>query len=611
LKNLQRGSLVLYKHGPARVRSVGKKIDIALPGGEIRSVRLKDFVLLHPGPIESLNELKPQEGEVQTAWELLSGSTVGLADLAELAYGAYTPATSWAAWQLVTDGLYFSGNPEEIVVHTPEEVAAERADREARAAEDRAWAAFVRRAERGDFAPDDARYLDEVASLGMGQVSASRVLRTLGRAESAENAHAFLLELGYWDHTVVPYPHRLGLPTAPPSLPESFCDLSLPEEDRRDLTHLPAFAIDDEGCQDPDDALSLESTSDGYRLWVHSADVAALVSPDSAVDLEARARGSTLYMPDGNATMLPNVLLNKLGMGLTDPSPALSFGLDLDARGQIVGVEILPAWVRVTRLTYAEAEARLEEEPFGTLYRLALDFRTLRWLHGAVRIDLPEVKVKVQDGEVLIEPLPDLGSRKLVREAMLMAGEAAARFSIENEIPFAFATQPPPTTDERPTDLAGMFALRFAMQPSQRASIPAPHAGLGMDLYAQATSPLRRYLDLVVHQQLRAHLSGEGILDEQEVLSRIGEAEAVARDVRWVERLVHKHWKLVYLMQHPDWQGEGVVVEKRDRRARVLVPELELEPWVHLPQDLPLNACVDMSLADVDLPRLEAYFNCR
>jgi hypothetical protein len=101
----------------------------------------------------------------------------------------------------------------------------------------------------------------------------------------------------------------------------------LPEEERLDLTHLPALAIDDKGNQEPDDALSLE----GDRLWVHVADVAALVPPESAADLEARARGATLYLPEGAVPMLPWAAIGRLGLGLSEISPALSFGLDLDA----------------------------------------------------------------------------------------------------------------------------------------------------------------------------------------------------------------------------------------------------------------------------------------
>ena len=148
-----------------------------------------------------------------------------------------------------------------------------------------------------------------------------------------------------------PYPSRFKLTTRPVTagLPR------LPDEERVDLTHLPAFAIDDEGNQEPDDALSLE----GNRLWVHIADVAALVPQESPADLEARARGASLYLPEGTVDMLPAQAIQTLGLGLAEVSPALSFGLDLSAEGETEGIEIVPSWVRVTRLTYAQADGRL------------------------------------------------------------------------------------------------------------------------------------------------------------------------------------------------------------------------------------------------------------
>jgi exoribonuclease-2 len=598
--------LVLYKHDPARVQSVGrKKFTIVLPDGETVRVRPKDVDLLHPGPLESLDQLTPPDGEMKTAWELLAGSRITLPELAELAYGDYTPAAAWAAWQWIADGLYFEGTPQEVVARSPEEVAEEKADREARAAERRAWKAFLERAQDGDFVPqEDERYLTEVEMLALGQTDHSRVLSELGRAETPENAHALLLELGYWDHTVVPYPERLGLETDPPSLTSP----PLPDEPRTDLTHLSAFAIDDEGSTDPDDAISLEVTAQGRRLWVHVADVAALVPPDSPADLEARARGATLYLPDGKVPMLPSEVAERLGMGLSEVSPAFSFGLDLDDDGNVIGMEVVPSHVRVTRLTYQQAEERLDEPPLSDLYALAQASQARRRESGAVRIDLPEVRVRVDDDEVRIEPLPPLRSRALVREAMLMTGEATAGFDAAEGIPLPYATQVPPDTEERPDDLAGMFELRRHMSRTEYSSNPGRHAGLGLDRYIQATSPLRRYLDLVVHQQMRAHLRGEDLLETQELMERIGAAEAMAGDVSYAERLAREHWTLVYLLQNPHWRGEGVLVDKWDRRGKVLIPELGLEPAVHLRGSWSMNRTVTVEVVDVDLPTLQATF---
>jgi len=111
------------------------------------------------------------EREVEIAWELLSGNTTSLVELAELAYGAYTPATAWAAWQLVADGLYFRGEPQEVIARSPEKVAQEQAARQARIAERRDWAAFLKRVRANEIAPEkDGLYLKEVEELALGRI---------------------------------------------------------------------------------------------------------------------------------------------------------------------------------------------------------------------------------------------------------------------------------------------------------------------------------------------------------------------------------------------------------------------------------------------------------
>jgi exoribonuclease-2 len=146
------------------------------------------------------------------------------------------------------------------------------------------------------------------------------------------------------------------------------------------------------------------------------------------------------------------------------------------------------------------------------------------------------------------------------------------------------------------------------MQRSQLSTVPAPHGGLGLDRYSQVTSPLRRYLDLVMHQQLRAYLQGLPLLDEQHILERVGAAESMAGSVRQAERLSYKHWTLVYLLQQPDWQGRGVIVEKQRSREVVLIPELDLITYMHLREDLPLNTELALAVREVKLPTLDAYF---
>jgi exoribonuclease-2 len=595
-------SLVVYKNRPALVTASGKKkIEIETADGQNLSVRPKDVMLLHPGPLRDFAQLGEPNGEVKTAWELLQGETTNLAELAELAYGELTPGVAWAVWQLLEDDLYFGGELETIAVHNAEYVAAELEARRAKAVEAEAWESFLARMAEGRFEPQDDRYLAEVVELAYGQRDRSRVLSALGQAESPENAHAVLLKLGYWDSSVDPYPARMGLSVTPPGQPVG----ALPDEARRDFTHMRALAIDDAGSNDPDDALSYE---DG-RLWVHIADVAALVAADSPLDLGARARATNLYLPEGTVTMLPAEATRVLGLGLTDVSPALSFGLDVDHNGQIQGVDISPSWVKVTRMTYEEAQEQLDDPLLARLDELARVYEERRLQRGAITIDMPEVKIWVDDGRVQVRPLPPARSRDIVREAMLMTGEATGLYALEHEVPIPFTGQELPSDDLPPAKtLAEMFALRRTMRASQASSAPTAHAGLGMEIYVQATSPLRRYLDLVVHQQLRAYLSGRPLLDSQGVMARVGAAEAVTGSARWAERRSNTHWTLVYLQQNPDWQGEGVVVDHRGKRSVVLVPELALESQLYLRKDVGLDGKVHLRIEAVDLPYLEAHF---
>lgn len=594
------GSLVLYKNRPARVERVSDKLDILIPGGETIRVRPKDVVLLHPGPMLSLGQLTTQTGDVVTAWELLAGQVTTLAEVAELAFGDFSPTSAWAAWQLIEDGLYFRGEPDRVVVVGALEVAEKQAVRAAEQAEKRAWAAFLERVRTRQILAEDERYLTQVEALALGRASKSRVMHALARDETAESAHALLLELGVWDATMNPYPIRLGVAVhAPPQiLPD------LPSESRRDLTHLVALAIDDATTETPDDALSLE----GDILWVHVADPAAVITPDSEIDLEARARGATLHLPETTIPMLPHAATPLLGLGLTDLSPALSFGLHLDADGHLLDVEIVPSWVRVTRLTYEAAAAAIDEAPLDRLFAIARRYQDLRQADGAVLLDLPEVAVRVDHGEVTLTQVPSLASRLLVENAMIMTGAAVARYALARDIPLPYATQEVGELGSAPTTLAGMYGQRRLMRRSQYRSVPAPHGALGLSAYAQATSPLRRYLDLVVHQQLHAFLRRERLLSTQEVLERVGAVEAVIGGIRAAEQTSNQHWTLVYLQRHPDWRGYGVLVEKRGLSGTVLVPELGMETTIHFAHDMPLDSQVSLQVSRIDLPNLRAHF---
>jgi exoribonuclease-2 len=200
----------------------------------------------------------------------------------------------------------------------------------------------------------------------------------------------------------------------------------------------------------------------------------------------------------------------------------------------------------------------------------------------------------------------------MVTDLMLMAGEAVARYCLARDLPIPFAIQPAPERIEQPTTMAGMHAYRRLFKPSRTlVGLPERHFGLGLDAYTRATSPLRRYADLLVHQQLRAHLRGAEPLTAEQVSQRAGEADQGGIIVRRAERQSNLHWKLVYLAARPQWTGEGVVVELQERRATVLIPELALETRVRTKQPLALDQRVSLALVEVDLAQAECQFRIR
>lgn len=604
--NLTPDSFVLYKKRPARIhQQIGDKLEIELEDGTTQRVRPKDVVLLHPGPIHNLAALKDiLPGEVEAAWEILSGQETNLPELAELIYAEYSPATAWSTWLLIEDGLYFHGEPDKVISRTVTEVNKEKAARQGRLEQELNKAVLLGRIRSGKLLPGDRenRHIRELEDLSMGRRPESWVLRELGIPELPEKSHTLLLNLGIWDLYKNPHPSRLGVALHSPDIRIG----PLQEEERLDLTHLPAFAIDDEGNQEPDDAISFE----GNRLWVHVADVAALVSPDNPVDLEARSRGASLYLPEGTVQMLPENAIQLLGLGLSDVSPALSFGIDFDTGGEINNLTIQPSWVRVQRFTYPQVEERLDHAPFDNLYQLSQLLRERRRKNGAVFIELPEVKMGLQHEDVFFYPILPMRSRSVVEEAMLITGEATARFALLHQIPFPFAIQDPSFDQplaslSKDEGMAGMYALRRLQKRGRTSHLPAPHAGLGLDVYSRVTSPLRRYLDLVAHQQLRAYLKGGLLLDEQGIIERIGAADAITGSVSQAEALSRRHWTLVYMKQHPEWRGEGVIVEKRGMRAKIILPEFALEAEVNLLHDIPINSRVILSTKNVNIAELE------
>ena len=598
------GALVFYKGKPALSTRDGDKLILDIDKGQTARVRDKDVELIHPGPFQKM-PLPADNADFETAWEMTAGTEVGLAELAELVFGVDGAAERLACRLAAVEGQLFRMEGAGIIALSADErerLADKRQKKETEAAD---RASFIARAKKASLAPGDERFWGEVEAFALGKTQKSKMALDIGLGESMEAAHAWLLRAGLWTPATNPHPSRTDHPSRAPEI-----ELGADEDGgRMDLTDMPAWAIDNAWSHDPDDAISW----DGQAIWVHVADPASAIRPGSKADIEAANRAATLYLPEGAIPMLPDAALDRFGLGLSERSRSLSIRICIDEAGLVSDVSISPAYVRVTRMSYEKAEAALGSGPLAELARLAAIRKTYRTKAGAVDIAIPEVRVWVRDGLPQINIIPDYDSSSVVREMMVLAGEAVARWAFDRNLPFPYYSQEAPgSQDTLPEGLAGEFAKRRLMRAGMAGAQPRAHQGLGVTMYAQSTSPLRRYSDLLGHQQIRAWLAKEaGLGSDQplpadELSMRLAKAAAASAAVRKAERSSQTHWTLVWLLQHPDWTGEGIVVQSGQDPV-FYIPSLGYETRIKTSQ-LELNQTVQLRCLKVDIPRLEAFF---
>ncbi|MDD7011642.1 MAG: RNB domain-containing ribonuclease [Candidatus Treponema excrementipullorum] len=622
-------SLVLYKNQPALLQEVSTDKYTILyctalpsPGGKpaqfaTQKVREKDIELLFETTsgektllvqlLQVSEDAKAMQERIEPIYELLSEeedsftTPVSFADLQDYA-DVKTAQDSWLLYKALKNTLFFTEQDSlSFMVQTKEVIARQEEKNRAKEAELENRSAFIQRlkAKKLDL-PADAQLMQDVEALALGQSDKSKTMKEAGFTETPEKAHKLLLDTGVWTVTKNPYPTRWGLSTQ-----SATQRLAPPPEEERITLEQEAYAIDNQWSTDPDDAIAF----DGQYVWVHIADPASSVYPDSPIDIAARHRGATLYIPEGAVRMLAEDSLEDYALGLTPLSRALSFCIELDENGAVLSCKVLKTLVKVKRYTYEEADIQKDSPQLAPLYAIARRNEQRRLKAGAVSITLPEVHISVTDGIVNIFPALSWESNNVVREFMLLAGEAVAKFAFKNGIPFPFVSQEKP---DLPTNIldgyAGQYQLRRCMRSRSLGVTPMQHAGLGLGMYTQVTSPLRRYSDLVAHQQLRAFIDGRPLLNKDTMLERIAAGDAAAGASVKAERKSNLHWTLVYLTQNPQWEGDAVVVELKGKQALCLIPSLAQETLLTPSRTVALNDTIKVRAGNIDIPTLSVNF---
>ncbi|WP_299968569.1 ribonuclease R [uncultured Roseobacter sp.] len=408
-------------------------------------------------------------------------------------------------------------------------------------------------------------------------------------------------------------------------IPDSFPDDVMSEADRaeplglkgrEDLRDLPLITIDPSDARDHDDACYAHADEDpanegGHVVWVAIADVAAYVTPGSALDREARLRGNSTYFPDRVVPMLPDRLsgdLCSLHEGV--PRACIVVRMVLDADGNKLGHAFHRGLMRSpASLHYEEVQAAIDGAPndrcgpllepvLRPLYAAYEALAAARERRQPLDLDLPERRIVLDDaGQVTSVQFKDrLDAHRLIEEFMVLANVCAAETLIAKKTPLLFRVHEEPSAEKldalRETAKASGYALakgqvlkpahlnrllheaagsdeaeliNMSTLRSMTQAYYAPqnlgHFGLALARYAHFTSPIRRYADLVVHRALiSAHGWGKDGLqgvDEDELTTTGTHISDTERRSMIAERDTTDRYMAAYLSERVGNEFEG------------------------------------------------------
>ena len=571
---------------------------------------------------ETLQAARPDRRAWAAAWLLLqeADESVSLVEFSELVSSAGDPCSAAAqmaaCWlELVGPQQWFRWRQEEISARSLTELRSlrrERRRRQLHAEREQSWQALLRRRQPVDAEAlplEQRQRLDQLQLLAAGRIEPDQLEPALRQSLSALHLRTdrgdlrhLLVELGQWDR------HRLlslaGTTWSSGFKPEllaeaqrllAMVDLEQPgDATRLDLSGQHCVTIDDDDTRDIDDGLALERRSDGsLRIWIHVADPGRLIAADSPLDLEARRRGSSLYLAVGNLPMFPEELSNgPFSLRQGKRSAAWSFWVELDEAGEIGASSIQRSWVKPTyRLSYNDADELIDlappEDPdLADLDRLLERRRQWRLARGALLMDLPEGRIRSHEGEPQLEITEPSPSRQLVAEAMILAGAVAARFGMEHGLALPYRSQLPadlPAAAELqalPDGAVRFAAIKRCLSRGLMGTQPAAHFSLGLPAYVQATSPIRRYGDLVVQRQIAAILDGSPPLNTEQLQELLEQFDTAVREGIGISREDQRHWQQVWFEAHRGGQWSAQFLRwlrPQDRLGLVRIEELALD----------------------------------
>jgi hypothetical protein len=397
--------------------------------------------------------------------------------------------------------------------------------------------------------------------------------------KARENEH--IMRKG--EQAIKQHSHGVLVNVSRPLAPHEFYPQDICDRIRHDFGNLAVYTIDDPSAKEIDDGVSIES-SEGYSwIHIHVADPSAYIHPTHELANVMASRVQTLYLPERHFPLLPESLSSER-FSLVSPASdrqvengqyTMSFSAKIDNDGNLIDTVIRPGLVKnICKLSYDQVDSILDGSEsidpiavaaLSNLKAMCQKHLKQRIAKGAINFDRPEPSIHLKpyplelpalnfDKPNFQQTIPDINltvrmgghskSRAMVTECMIMAGRIASSVCAQRGIPVVYRTQAPPNRDLLPANERELFdsvlsersssdgsiqlseafkILRFMSPGSVTTQHGCPHWMMGIaDGYTKVTSPLRRYLDIVAHWQLKASLLNDPVPFSEEVLKTMG-----------------------------------------------------------------------------------------
>ena len=560
---------------------------------------------------------------VEELWDLVHGEEEGFSchDLAEICFSEEVSSdhTSAVFRALLTDSIHFKLKGGLFYANSPEKLEQiliqheRQAQKERELAEGSYWLGAVWKSEPVAEPENGERYLRMLRDFCLFGTEASdyqqiKKILAMAQVPVPQGIFPLLVKLGVWNEDENLYLHRFGIQEDFP-VEVLDCANKIAEDlgtdggewtsdTRENLSSLPIFTIDGLMTRDYDDAISIRPLESGVEVGIHIADAAAFVSPDTPVDLEALERINSLYLPDTRVPMMPTTLSEDVcSLRQGEKRLATSLLVRFDEGDQLQDYRFALSRIRVQRqLTYSQAnELVTVEEELGRLYRLCTRLRRRRIKQGALLLPLPELRVWVNsNNEIKVATLDrETPAQLVVSELMILANGLAAETLAAKSVPAIYRSQGKPqaiVVGEGTDDLYLNYLQRRYLSRAELSIDPKPHSGLGMAAYTNWTSPIRRYMDLVILRQLKSVVRGEPPVYTPEVLDpiisriTIGQSRTLQIKKEWT-----RYWVLKYLERQQIKFVDALVLNQGRRTYNLLIPEYLLEASMPLEEGRGLN----------------------